>query len=42
VEIATGKIFEEVTDVGQKTGPEAGQYFHFPLALCLGYKTRQD
>jgi len=26
----------------EKTGPEAGQYFHVPLALCVGYETREE
>jgi len=26
----------------QKKGPEAGQYFHVLLSLCMGYETREQ
>jgi len=26
----------------KKNGPEEGQYFHVPLALCMGYETREE
>jgi len=32
----------QVRAVSLKTGPEAGQYLHVSLALCMGYKTREE
>jgi len=34
-------VNNQVPDM-RKTGPETGQCFHVPLALCIGYETREE